>query len=318
MPYGLRGLQGVTVRLETGAKNTHSGLTGGAARNPIAELAQLIAKMVDGKTGDVKIPDFYDDVAKLSKRERKEFAASGFNVKGYARAHELKSLRFKDAEEVMRRIWAWPTLEIHGIAGGYQGPGVKTVVPSWAEVKISCRLVPDMKPKRVVKLITAFVKKHLPEAEVREEHHLDWFLGQIAGPHAEAAATALKFGFGRGPAFVREGGSIGAVVTMVEQLKCPLVMIGLSLPEHGYHAPNENYDWEQASGGMKTFARYLQLISAIERSSGAASSKPPKQKKEKSQKAKAKKAKGKHGKAEQMTARPTKAQAESYNEAGRK
>jgi acetylornithine deacetylase/succinyl-diaminopimelate desuccinylase-like protein len=263
VPYALRGLQGVTIRLETGAKNTHSGLTGGAARNPIAELAMLVSKMMDARTGDVKIPGFYDDVAKLSKRERKDFENAGFNVKRYAAAHELKSLRFKEAGEIMRRIWAWPTLEIHGIAGGYQGPGIKTVVPSWAEMKISCRLVPNMKPRRVVKLLKAFTKKHLPDAVLSEEHHLDWYMGEVGGPYAGAATTALKFGFGRGPAFVREGGSIGAVLTMANFLKCPITMIGLSLPEHGYHAPNENYDWGQASGGMSTFAKYFELICKI-------------------------------------------------------
>ena len=116
-----------------------------------------------------------------------------------------------------------------------------------------------------MRLVRAFVKKHLPDAKVSEEHKLDWFLGEISGPHAAAATTALKFGFGRAPAFTREGGSIGAVVTMVNYFKCPLVMIGLSLPEHGYHAPNENYDWEQASGGMRTFVKYFAELTQIRR-----------------------------------------------------
>ncbi|HZM15001.1 MAG TPA: M20/M25/M40 family metallo-hydrolase [Candidatus Krumholzibacteria bacterium] len=263
VPYGLRGVQGFTIRLETGAKNTHSGLTGGPARNPVAEIAGLVAKMMDPDTGKVKIPGFYDDVRPLGKKEKASFAASGFNVARYKQAHELRSLRTDNAAEVMKRIWALPTFEIHGISGGYHGPGVKTVVPSWAEAKISCRLVPDMKAAKVLKLIRPFVKKHLPDAVLKEEHHLDWFLGEISGPHAEAATKALRFGFGRAPAFVREGGSIGAVVTMVEYLKCPLIMIGLSLPEHGYHAPNENYDWGQASGGMKTFVKYFAELSQI-------------------------------------------------------
>ena len=263
VPYGLRGVQGFTIRLQTGAKNTHSGLTGGPARNPVAEIAALVAKMLDAKTGRVKIPGFYDDVRPLSAKEKKNFAASGFNVARYKAAHELGSLRFNDPTEIMKRIWALPTFEVHGISGGYHGPGVKTVVPSWAEAKISCRLVPDMKAAKVLKLVRAFVKKQLPDAVVNEEHHLDWFLGDVAGPYAAAATEALRFGFGRAPAFVREGGSIGAVVTMQRAFKCPLVMIGLSLPEHGYHAPNENYDWGQANGGMKTFVKYFAAVSQI-------------------------------------------------------
>ena len=263
VPYGLRGVQGVTIRLTTGAKNTHSGLTGGPARNPVAEIAGLVARMLDTQTGKVKIPGFYEDVRPLGKKERDSFAAAGFNTARFKAAHELTSLRFDDPIEIMKRIWALPTLEVHGISGGYHGPGVKTVVPAWAEAKISCRLVPDMKAAKVLQLIRAFTRKHLPDAKVTPEHHLDWFLGEISGPHAAAATTALRFGFGRAPAFTREGGSIGAVVTMVRYLKCPLVMIGLSLPEHGYHAPNENYDWGQASGGMKTFVKYFAEASKI-------------------------------------------------------
>ncbi len=265
VPSGLRGLQGLSIRLETGAKNTHSGLTGGAARNPVAEIAGLVAKMMDPASGRAKIPGFYDDVRPLTKREKAGFLASGFDVEQYRRAHELHSLRSDDAFDIMKRIWAQPTFEVHGISGGYHGPGVKTVVPSWAEVKISCRLVPDMKAKRILQLVREFTRKHLPAAKVTEEHHLDWFQGEISGAHAEAATRALQFGFGSSPAFVREGGSIGAVVSMVKYFKCPHDKIGLSLPEHGYHAPNENYDRGQASGGMKTFVKYFDELSRMPR-----------------------------------------------------
>jgi acetylornithine deacetylase/succinyl-diaminopimelate desuccinylase-like protein len=231
----------------------------------LAELAWLVSKMMDGRTGRVKIPGFYEDVEKLTRKQREAFGAAGFSVSRYRKAHELKKLRSDDPLEVMKRIWALPTFEIHGINGGYQGPGIKTVVPSWAELKISCRLVPRMKPARVVRQIRAFVKDHLPEARVKEEHRLDWFLGESGGPYAEAASEALKFGFGRRPAFIREGGSIGSVLTMQQRLKCPVVLMGLSLPEHGYHCPNEKYDWGQASGGMKTFVKYFDLISGIGR-----------------------------------------------------
>jgi acetylornithine deacetylase/succinyl-diaminopimelate desuccinylase-like protein len=263
VPYGLRGLQAVSIHLTTGVKDTHSGLTGGAARNAVAELAGLVGKMMNPATGRAKIPGFYEDVRPLTKTERESFASAGFNVNRFKKAHELRSLRSKDPKEVMKSIWAWPTFEIHGISGGYQGPGIKTVVPTSAELKISCRIVPDMKPAKVVRQIRAFVKKHLPDAVVKEEHRLDWYLGQSTGPHAEAADAALRFGFGRGPAFIREGGSIGAVLTMAQAFKCPLTMIGMSLPDHGYHCPNEKFDWGQASGGMKTLVKYFDLVSRI-------------------------------------------------------
>ena len=114
--------------LETGTKDVHSGTTGGAARNPIGELCQLIADCYDARTGKVKIPGFYKDVAKITRRERESFLSSGFNVNHFKRAHELKRIRSGSAADVMERLWTQPTFEVHGIVGGYTGPGVKTAI----------------------------------------------------------------------------------------------------------------------------------------------------------------------------------------------
>jgi len=263
IPYGLRGLKPARLFLRTGGKDAHSGLTGGAARNPVGELAQVISKLYDAKTGKVLIPGFYKDVARPSAAEVKSFVGSGFNLKKFMSAHELKSLRTTNPREVMLRIWATPTFEVHGIAGGYTGPGVKTVVPPWAEAKVSMRLVPKQDQKKVFGLLKAAVKKINKDVEVHEESGLAPYLGPFSGPYADAAREAVNFGFGTTPAFVREGGSIGAVVTMQKHLKAPIVFIGLSLPEHGYHAPNENYDWGQASGGMKTFVAYFTKVAGM-------------------------------------------------------
>jgi acetylornithine deacetylase/succinyl-diaminopimelate desuccinylase-like protein len=89
------------------------------------------------------------------------------------------------------------------------------------------------------------------------------YIGEFEGPYAEAAIEAMQFAFGQKPAFTREGGSIGAVVTMEQHLKAPIVFLGLSLPEHGYHAKNENFDWGMASGGIRLFARYFDAISRL-------------------------------------------------------
>ncbi|HYS04534.1 MAG TPA: M20/M25/M40 family metallo-hydrolase [Candidatus Dormibacteraeota bacterium] len=263
IPYGLRGLKPARLQLRTGGKDAHSGLTGGAARNPVGELAQVISKLYDATTGKVFIPGFYKDVVKPNAAEVKSFLASGFNLKKFMTAHELKSLRTTNPRDVMLRIWASPTFEVHGIAGGYTGPGVKTVVPPWAEAKVSMRLVPKQDPKKVFGLLKTAVKKINKDVEVIEESGLAPYLGPFAGPYADAARDAVNFGFGRTPAFIREGGSIGAVVTMQKHLKAPIVFIGLSLPEHGYHAPNENYDWRQASGGMKTFVAYFNKVAGM-------------------------------------------------------
>ncbi len=262
--YGLRGLAPIRLVLETGTKDVHSGLVGGAARNPIGELCQVIAECYDARTGKVRIPGFYDDVARTTKAELSSFLASGFNVRKFKAAHELKKIRSEDASEVVKRIWGLPTFEVHGIAGGYTGPGVKTAVAPKAEAKISMRLVPNQNPDHIFKLVKSFIKERNPDVQIHPESFLRPFLGPHQGPYANAARDAMKTAFGKDPAFVREGGSIGAVVTMHKYLRAPIVFLGLSLPEHGYHAPNENFDWEQASGGMKMFARYFENISGIQ------------------------------------------------------
>ncbi|HUP44282.1 MAG TPA: M20/M25/M40 family metallo-hydrolase [Thermoanaerobaculia bacterium] len=259
-PAGLRGMQGFLLTLEVGQTDQHSGVTGGAARNPIGELAQLISEMYDAKTGRVKIKGFYDDVVAPTKQELKDFRRSGFSVAQFKKDHLFKSIRTNNAINVMKRIWAMPTFEVHGMVGGYTGPGVKTIIPPRAEAKISCRLVPDQHPKKILKLVKAFVKKRNPDVKVVPEHAMLPYLAPTTGPLADAVKDAMKFAFGREPVFVREGGSIGAVNSMEKVLKCPVMFLGLSLPEHGYHAPNENYDWRQASGGMVAFARYFENV----------------------------------------------------------
>jgi acetylornithine deacetylase/succinyl-diaminopimelate desuccinylase-like protein len=264
IPYGLRGLMGFTVELQTGAKDVHSGTTGGAARNPITELAGLIAACVDGRTGKVKIPGFYDDVRRLTAIEKKAFARAGFSSKRFKAAHELRSLRpHRDDLAVMESIMALPTFEVHGLVGGYSGPGIKTIVPHKAEAKLSTRLVPDQKPAKIFQLIKRFMKKQLPDAVVTHEASLEPYLAPLGGPHNAAAAEAMRETFGREPGFSREGGSIGAVLTMRRLLKAPVTFMGLSLPEHGYHAINENYDWGQAGGGMEMFCRYFDKVAQM-------------------------------------------------------
>ena len=262
-PAGLRGLIGFELALETAETDQHSGVTGGAARNPISELMKLVSEMYDGATGKVKIKGFYDDVETPTKKEVTEFAGSGFSVKKFKKDHQFKSIRTEDAVDVMKRIWAMPTMEVHGVVGGYNGPGIKTIIPPRATVKLSCRLVPKQDPKKLLKLIRNFVKDHAPDVRMTEESVMQPYKAPVTGPLADAVKSAMKFAFGKEPVFVREGGSIGAVISMERYLKCPVMFLGLSLPEHGYHAPNENYDWQQASGGMVAFAKYFEEVAAM-------------------------------------------------------
>jgi acetylornithine deacetylase/succinyl-diaminopimelate desuccinylase-like protein len=261
--YGLRGLQSATLSLETGTKDVHSGLTGGAARNPLTELCMMVSEIYDLKTGKIKIPHFYDDVLKPSKGEVDSFLAAGWSPTAFKAAHGLRRLRSADKRELVESIWARPTFEVHGMVGGYTGPGVKTAIAPRAEMKVSMRLVPNQKPAKIYALFRNFVQARNPDVQVTADAALAPYLGDFNGPHAEAAKRAMQFGFGKKPALTREGGSIGAIVTMKDNLKAPIVFLGLSLPEHGYHAPNENFDWEQASGGMKAFVHYFDELSRL-------------------------------------------------------
>ena len=260
---GLRGLVGFLLTLETGTTDAHSGEVGGAARNPIAELMRLICDLYDPTTGRIKLKGFYDDVIPPSKAELNDWKNSGFNAKRYKKAHHLKLMRSEDDLEVMKRIWGMPTMEIHGVVGGYQGPGVKSIVPPRAEVKGSFRLVPAQDPRKIQKQLKATVNELNPDVQIHFESGAPAFRTVLKGELPLALKRAMKFAFKREPVFVRDGGTIGAMTSIEQVLKCPVLFLGLSLPEHGYHAPNENFDWQQASGGMVAFAKYFEEIGKL-------------------------------------------------------
>jgi acetylornithine deacetylase/succinyl-diaminopimelate desuccinylase-like protein len=259
-PAGLRGMQPFRLTLRTATTDLHSGVTGGVVRNPLTELMQVVATCVDGQTGKVLIPDFYDEVEPLTPAEEQAFLNSGFDVDTFRRDHQVQNLRLTDPLEMMRALWAQPTFEVHGVVGGYTGPGVKAAIPPAAEVKLSCRLVPNMTCARTLDRITTFIHERFPDVEVHAEPGLDPFKGRTTGPLADAVRDAYRAGFGTDAVFTREGGSIGAVPTMERVLAAPVVFLGLSLPEHGYHAPNEFFDWEQAAGGIAAFEHYFRRL----------------------------------------------------------
>lgn len=262
LPTGLRGMMAFEVSLQTAGRDVHSGLVGGVARNPLGELAQIVSECYDAASGQVHIPGFYDHVQPPTAEETQNFLNSGFSVKQFIADHELSSVRTSDTAEVLMRIMAQPTFEVHGFSGGYTGPGVKTVIPGRAKVKISTRLVPNQQPKPVFELIKKFITSKHPDADVTLVATLDPYLGQLKGKHMDAAVGAIEAAFGNKPALVREGGSVGALLTIKKYLNVPILMLPLSLPEQGWHAPGEFYDWGQASGGIKMYAHYFAAIAA--------------------------------------------------------
>lgn len=265
IPTGLRGLLSAQLSLRTGTTDVHSGLTGGGARNPLAELCEAAHACVDARTGRVKIPGFYDRVVPPTSKEMKEFLSSGFEVGKFKKAYGFRAIRTENRAQLIKRIWAAPTFEVHGLVGGYHGHGVKTVVPPSGQLKVSMRLVPNQNPQKIFSLLKAFLKKHNPDIRLENDGELEPFQGVTGGPYADALRKAMKTGFGKTPAFVREGGSIGAVKLMQRSWNVPILFLGLSLPEHGYHAPNEFFDWPQVSGGMRAFVEYFSQVAQMKK-----------------------------------------------------
>jgi acetylornithine deacetylase/succinyl-diaminopimelate desuccinylase-like protein len=263
--YGLRGLLGMQISLRTHERDLHSGSTGGVARNPLSEVAQAVAGCQDPRTGRVTIPGFSDGVQPLSGAEMKGFLQSGFTVEEFRKAHGLTRIRpgLRSRAGVIRALMAEPTFEVHGISGGYAGPGLKTIIPHRAGAWISMRLVPRQDPVAVARRVKTFLHGRNPDLQVTVTEQLEPFLGEFTGPFADAAREAMRYGFGREPVFWREGGSIGAVDTLRRHLQVPVTLLGLSLPSDRFHGPNEHFEWGQAAGGIRMLVRYFDALCRI-------------------------------------------------------
>lgn len=247
---GLRGGLVARLKLRTAAKEVHSGLTGGAARNPVQELAALVTAI--DKAGFWK-----EGVDPITELETEGFMRSGFDTEYFRSSHELELLETEVPLEIMLRLWARPSFEVHGLIGGYAGPGIKSSVPSEAEARISFRIVPSQDPDRLFEALQRFVSDFNPDVKLERFSSFRPYQGPISGPVHDAIVHGMTQAFGKQPALVREGGSIGAVPLMQEELGVPVHFLPLSLPEHGYHAPNERFDWKQAKGGIAAYVHAL-------------------------------------------------------------
>jgi acetylornithine deacetylase/succinyl-diaminopimelate desuccinylase-like protein len=243
---GLRGGLLASLSLRTAAAETHSGLTGGVARNPLRELANLATAIGNAEFWKL-------GALAPSQDEVESYLRTGFDPQYFRASHQLEQLESDVPLEMMLRLWARPTFEIHGLVGGYTGPGIKSTIPGSGELKISFRLVPDQNPRELLDQLTSFVASFNPAVVVRELGSFEPYRGHVTGPVHEAIVHGMTQGFGQRPALVREGGSIGAVPQMARVLGVPIHFLPLSLPEHGYHAPNERFDWRQAKGGIASY-----------------------------------------------------------------
>lgn len=265
--YSLRGLVYFQIDVRGTTSDLHSGVFGGAVANPAMVLAQVLAQMKD-RSGRIKIPGFYDDVAELSAQERTAWESLPFNEKKYRKDLGAPKLFGESGYSVLERVWARPTFEVNGILSGFVGEGAKTVIPAVAMAKVSMRLVPDQDPDRAAALFEAYLKKVTPKTvtlTVTRMHGGKPWITAYDNAFVQAAGRAIEQGFGKTPVFCREGGSIPVVSTFKEQLGLPAVLFGVGLPDENAHAPNERLDLGNFHNGIVAAAILYDEISRVPR-----------------------------------------------------
>jgi len=264
--YALRGLVYFELRVEAASTDMHSGLLGGVAPNPAQALAEILVRLKDS-AGHVLVPGFYDGVRPLSGDERRQFARVPFDEAALKKTYGLTALHGEPGFTPTERNWARPTLEVNGIWGGYQGPGAKTIIPAWAAAKISCRLVPDQDPKAVAQALREYIDDVAPKTVrvslTELSGHGDPWITPIDHPLIQAAGRALSRVYGKEPALIRSGGSIGAVEVMARRLRAPCLLVGFVLPDSLAHAPNERLDLDSFHLGKKAALHLWEEIAKI-------------------------------------------------------
>jgi acetylornithine deacetylase/succinyl-diaminopimelate desuccinylase-like protein len=257
---GLRGLIYMEVTATGPMRDLHSGLYGGAAPNAVFGLIELLAK-AKSAGGLIRIPGIYDDVEPPAPAERESWEKLPFREKEFLKK-EVGSTRLtgESGYSVLERIWARPTLEVHGIAGGFTAPGAKTVIPAKATAKVSIRLVPRQDPDKVIAGFRKFLEKNAPKGIRTELRVLSASPAVMVNPDHPAiqiAAKAFSDILQKPTVFIRSGGSIPIVGDFATHLKIPTILMGFGLPDDGLHSPNEKYRLENYYKGIMTIAHFL-------------------------------------------------------------
>jgi len=261
---GLRGLMYAQIDVTGPSQDLHSGTYGGLVQNPANALARILTglRQPDGR---VAVPGFYDEVRGLSPAERAEFARLDFDDAKLAADIGVPELFGEPGFGSLERRGARPTLDVNGLWSGFQGEGSKTIIPAHAHAKVSCRLVPDMDPARTFQLVRDRVLADAPpgvEVDVWLINDGMWSLTGIDHPATRAAAQALEAVFGESPVYLREGGSIPAAASFGSVLGLPVVLLGFTPPDDHAHSPNEFMRLDNYEGGIRTVARYWEILGA--------------------------------------------------------
>jgi acetylornithine deacetylase/succinyl-diaminopimelate desuccinylase-like protein len=260
---GLRGMIYTEVEALGARTDLHSGIYGGAAPNPFIALARVIAALKDPQ-GRILIPGFYDKVEAPSADELKAWKQLPFDEEHY-RTSEIGSreLSGEPGLSVQERTWARPSMDVHGMPGGFIGAGAKTVIPAKATAKISFRLVPDMHPQEIFAQYKSYVESLQPkgiELRVRLIHSGDPIVVKTDNPYIQAATRALHQVFGKETVFIRSGGSIPIVGDFERHLKIPTVLMGFGLPDDNLHAPNEKFHIANFYRGIESIILFFEEL----------------------------------------------------------
>jgi acetylornithine deacetylase/succinyl-diaminopimelate desuccinylase-like protein len=260
---GLRGIVYGELWVQGASHDLHSGVYGGAAPNPIQAIAEILCALKGGD-GHIRIPGFYDRVVPPDPKEREAWGRLPFNEKDYTQKEMgARELVGEPGVPLFERVWARPTLEVHGIRGGFTAEGAKTVIPARAVAKVSTRLVADQRPAEAVEQIKAAVKAACPRGVTAEFKVLHAGAPSLTNPdnhYIHTAAEAMKQVFGKETVYIRSGGSIPIVGVFDESLGIPSVMMGFGLPDDNLHAPNEKFHLPNFFRGIEAIARYLELL----------------------------------------------------------
>ena len=260
---GLRGIVYGELFVEGANHDLHSGVYGGAAPNPIQAIAEIVCALKD-REGRIRIPGFSDRVVPPTAKEREAWARLPFNEKEFTEKEMgARALVGEPGVPLFDRLWGRPTLEVHGIRGGFIGEGAKTVIPARAVAKISTRLVADQRTEEAAAQLKAAIQAACPKGVTAEFKVLHAGAPSLTNPDnrfIHAAAEAMKQVFGKETVYIRSGGSIPIVGVFDQSLGIPSVMMGFGLPDDNLHAPNEKFHLPNFFRGIESVARYLELL----------------------------------------------------------
>lgn len=255
---GLRGLAYWEVEVTGPNRDLHSGHFGGAVANPINVLCEMIAKMTDER-GKITIPGFYDDVEELSAEERSMIASIPFDEEAYKRAIEVDELRGEEGYATLERNSCRPSFDVCGIWGGYTGEGAKTVLPSKAYAKLSCRLVAHQDHAKISQMFVDYFTTIAPKSvkiKVTPMHGGEGYVCPITLPAYKAAEKGFEKAFGQKPLAVRRGGSIPIISDFEKILGIKTVLMGFGLESDAIHSPNENFRLDIFRKGIEAVVEF--------------------------------------------------------------